>query len=302
MQSTQTSLAEAYISHLTGERQLSPLTCKSYACDISILLKHLQELPLNQAKSHHIRHLIAQLHSRGLSGRSLARIISAWRGFYSYLIRSHNFTLNPCIGIHAPKSPKALPHTLSPDEAAQLLTFPADDLLNSRDRAMFELFYSSGLRLTELAKLEPIHVNFSEGTVRINGKGNKTRIVPIGSKAIAALQTWIIHRDKLIKPGEKALFLSRLGKAISARTISHRLKNRAVQQGITSNVHPHMLRHSFASHLLQSSGDLRAVQDMLGHANISTTQVYAHLDFLHLTKVYDTAHPRAKKKFKPDVS
>lgn len=302
MHITPTSLAAAYISHLRNERRLSPLTCKSYAGDICILLKYLQKTPLNHTQSHHIRHYIAQLHHHGLSGRSLARIISSWRGFYSYLIRSHNFTQNPCVGIHAPKSPRKLPHTLSPDETTQLLTFPADDLLNSRDRAMFELFYSSGLRLAELAKLEPGDVNFSEGTVRINGKGDKTRIVPVGSKAMAALQAWLKQREKLINPGEKALFLSRHGNAISARTISYRLKNRAIQQGITSNVHPHMLRHSFASHLLQSSGDLRAVQDMLGHANISTTQVYAHLDFQHLTKIYDTAHPRAKRKFNPGSS
>lgn len=302
MHITPTSLAAAYISHLRNERRLSPLTCKSYAGDICILLKYLQKTPLNHTQSHHIRHYIAQLHHHGLSGRSLARIISSWRGFYSYLIRSHNFTQNPCVGIHAPKSPRKLPHTLSPDETTQLLTFPADDLLNSRDRAMFELFYSSGLRLAELAKLEPGDVNFSDGTVRINGKGDKTRIVPVGSKAMAALQAWLKQREKLINPGEKALFLSRHGNAISARTISYRLKNRAIQQGITSNVHPHMLRHSFASHLLQSSGDLRAVQDMLGHANISTTQVYAHLDFQHLTKIYDTAHPRAKRKFNPGSS
>lgn len=297
-----TPLAAAYISHLSNERRLSPLTCKSYAGDLGVLLKYVKNIPLDQIQSHHIRHVIAQLHHHGLSGRSLARIISSWRGFYDYLIRSHNFTQNPCLGIHAPKSPKKLPHTLSPDEAAQLLTFPADDSLNSRDRAMFELFYSSGLRLAELAKLEPGDVNFTDGTVRINGKGDKTRIVPVGNKALTALQAWIIQREKLIKPGEKALFLSRRGNAISARTISHRLKNRAIRQGITSNVHPHMLRHSFASHLLQSSGDLRAVQDMLGHANISTTQVYAHLDFQHLTKIYDTTHPRAKRKGDPDSS
>lgn len=297
-----TSLAAEYISHLSNERRLSPLTCKSYAGDISILLNYLQKIPLHQIQPHHIRHFIAQLRHHGLSGRSLARIISSWRGFYGYLIRSHNFTHNPCVGIHAPKSPKKLPHTLSPDETAQLLTFPADDILNARDRAMFELFYSSGLRLAELTKLKPGDVNFSDETVRINGKGDKTRIVPVGKKALIALQAWIKQREKLINPGEKALFLSRHGNAISARTISHRLKNRAIQQGITSNVHPHMLRHSFASHLLQSSGDLRAIQDMLGHANISTTQVYAHLDFQHLTKIYDTTHPRAKRKLDPDSS
>jgi integrase/recombinase XerC len=299
MHMSPTSLAADYISHLSNERRLSPLTCKSYAGDIGMLLKYLQKNSLNQIQPHHIRHFIAQLRHHGLSGRSLARIISSWRGFYGYLIRSHNFTQNPCVGIHAPKSAKKLPHTLSPDETAQLLTFPADDILNSRDRAMFELFYSSGLRLAELAKLEPGDINFSDETVRINGKGDKTRIVPVGNKALIALQAWIIQREKFINPGEKALFLSRHGNAISARTISHRLKNRAIQQGITSNVHPHMLRHSFASHLLQSSGDLRAIQDMLGHANISTTQVYAHLDFQHLTKIYDTTHPRAKRKLDP---
>jgi integrase/recombinase XerC len=299
MHMSPTSLAADYISHLSNERRLSPLTCKSYASDIGMLLKYLQKNSLNQIQPHHIRHFIAQLRHHGLSGRSLARIISSWRGFYGYLIRSHNFTQNPCVGIHAPKSAKKLPHTLSPDETAQLLTFPADDILNSRDRAMFELFYSSGLRLAELANLKPGDINFSDETVRINGKGDKTRIVPVGNKALIALQAWIIQREKLINPGEKALFLSRHGNAISARTISHRLKNRAIQQGITSNVHPHMLRHSFASHLLQSSGDLRAIQDMLGHANISTTQVYAHLDFQHLTKIYDTTHPRAKRKLDP---
>ncbi len=294
---TPVSLSAIYLSHLSNERRLSPLTCKSYARDIAILLKHLQKIPLNLVQPHHIRHFIAQLHSQGFSGRSLARVISTWRGFYSYLMRSHNFSQNPCIGIHAPKSPKTLPHTLSPDETVQLLTFSADNLLNIRDRAMFELFYSSGLRLAELANLQTMDVNFSDGTIRINGKGEKTRIVPVGSKAITALKAWLKQRDKFIKPGVMALFLSRPGKPISARTISHRLKNRALQQGIASNVHPHMLRHSFASHLLQSSGDLRAVQEMLGHANISTTQMYTHLDFQHLTKVYDAAHPRAKKKF-----
>jgi integrase/recombinase XerC len=296
MPTTPASLSATYIAHLGNERRLSPLTCKSYARDLAILLKHLQKIPLNLVQPHHIRHFIAQLHSQGLSGKSIARVISAWRGFFSYLIRSHHFTHNPCVGIHAPKSPKNLPQTLSPDETAQLLTFLADDLLNSRDRAMFELFYSSGLRLAELANLQITDINLPDSTVRVSGKGGKTRIVPIGSKAIAALQAWIKQRDKLIQPGRNTLFLSRHGKPISTRTISHRLKNRALQQGINSNVHPHMLRHSFASHLLQSSGDLRAVQEMLGHANIRTTQMYTHLDFQHLTKVYDATHPRAKKK------
>lgn len=296
MPTTPASLSANYISHLGNERRLSPLTCKSYARDLTVLLKHLKEIPLDLVQSHHIRHFIAQLHSQGLSGKSIARVISAWRGFFSYLIRSHDFTHNPCVGIHAPKSPKNLPQTLSPDETAQLLTFLADDLLNSRDRAMFELFYSSGLRLAELATLQITDINLPDGTVRVSGKGGKTRIVPIGRKAKLALQTWIKHRDELTQPGRNGLFLSRHGRPISTRTISHRLKNRALQQGIKSNVHPHMLRHSFASHLLQSSGDIRAIQEMLGHANIRTTQMYTHLDFQHLTKVYDATHPRAKKK------
>ncbi|MDH5552905.1 MAG: tyrosine-type recombinase/integrase, partial [Nitrosomonas sp.] len=170
--------------------------------------------------------------------------------------------------------------------------------INARDSAMFELFYSSGLRLAELASLEPVAVDLHEGTIRVTGKGNKTRIVPVGSKATQAILTWLEQRKTLIKPNVSALFISKYGKAISARTISHRLKVRTLRQGINRNVHPHVLRHSFASHLLQSSGDLRAVQEMLGHANISTTQVYTHLDFQHLSKIYDTTHPRAKLKNK----
>ena len=291
-----TSLVEAYISHLTNERRLSPLTCESYTRDMAALLKLAAETPLYQLKIHHIRRFVAQLHSKGLSGRSLARMLSAWRGLYNYLARDHGYTHNPCAGLRAPKSTKPLPHVLSPDEAAKLLEFKANDLITSRDRAMFELFYSSGLRLTELISLTPEDLNFTESTVRIHGKGDKTRIVPVGSKALQALREWMKQRPTLLKPGENALFLSRNGKCISSRSVSQRLKMRALQQGISLNLHPHVLRHSFASHLLQSSADLRAVQEMLGHANISTTQIYTHLDFQHLAKVYDATHPRAKKK------
>tara|TARA_R110002073_G_scaffold223012_4_gene383206 strand:+ start:1614 stop:2519 length:906 start_codon:yes stop_codon:yes gene_type:complete len=294
------SPATAYLSHLTNERRLSPLTCKSYAHDINILINWLRnqqnKTSFEQVQPQHIRHLIAQLHGNGLSGRSLARMLSAWRSFYNYLIRIHKYSQNPCTGMRVPKSPKTLPHALSPDETAQLLTFPTNTLITVRDSAIFELFYSSGLRLAELTKLEPKDVNFPEGTVRVNGKGGKTRIVPVGKQAAQALQAWIVQREHILKKGETALFLSHHGTAISARTISHRLKIQAKRQGINSNVHPHVLRHSFASHLLQSSGDLRAVQEMLGHAHISSTQVYTHLDFQHLTKIYDATHPRAKKK------
>jgi integrase/recombinase XerC len=291
-----TLLAVAYISHLSNERRLSPLTCRSYSHDITALLKLASKTPFNQLQIHHIRRFVAQLHSKGLSGRSLARMLSAWRGFYNYLARDHGYTHNPCAGLHAPKSPKTLPNVLSPDETAKLLEFSADDLITLRDKAMFELFYSSGLRLAELVKLKPEDLNFPDSTVFILGKGNKTRVVPIGNQAMQALREWMKLRKTLIKPGEKALFLSRNGKGISSRAVSQRLKIRALQQDINSNVHPHVLRHSFASHLLQSSADLRAVQEMLGHASISTTQIYTHLDFQHLAKVYDVTHPRAKKK------
>ncbi len=289
-------VAAAYLLHLANERRLSPLTCTSYAHDIATLLELAKETPLDQLQIYHIRRFIAQLHAKGFSGRSLARMLSAWRGLYNYLARDHGYTSNPCAGLRAPKAPKTLPHVLSPDEAAKLLGFSTEDLMALRDKAMFELFYSSGLRLAELVSLEPENLSFSDGTVRVIGKGGKTRIVPVGSQAIQALRAWMKLRETLLKPGETALFLSRYGKGISSRSISQRLKIRALQQGISANVHPHMLRHSFASHLLQSSGDLRAVQEMLGHASISTTQIYTHLDFQHLAKVYDAAHPRAKKK------
>ena len=290
-------LAAAYLFHLVNERRLSPLTCENYARDIAVLLNFVKETSLDQLQVHHIRRFIAQLHGKGFSGRSLARKLSAWRGFYNYLTRDHGYVCNPCAGVHAPKSPRALPHTLSPDEAAKLLEFPVDDdLMALRDKAMFELCYSSGLRLAELTGLTPADLSFSDGTARVTGKGSKTRIIPIGSQATQALREWMKLRETLVKAGTTALFVSRYGKNISSRSISQRLKIQAMRQGISANIHPHVLRHSFASHLLQSSGDLRAVQEMLGHASISTTQIYTHLDFQHLAKVYDAAHPRAKKK------
>ncbi|TXI16464.1 MAG: tyrosine recombinase XerC [Nitrosomonas sp.] len=289
-------LAAAFIHHLLYERRLSPLTSKNYARDIGVLLSYSGEINLGILQSADVRQVIAKLHGKGLSGRSLARMLSAWRSFYDYLIRDHHYQHNPCIGLRVPKSAQKLPSALSPDEARQLLAFPSDSCLLARDSAMFELFYSSGLRLAELAQLKPVDISVDEGTVRVWGKGGKVRIVPVGERALQALAIWLKQRALIIRQGETALFLSQHGKAISARTISYRLKWRARLQGIRQNVHPHMLRHSFASHVLQSSGDLRAVQEMLGHAHITSTQVYTHLDFQHLTKVYDSAHPRAKKK------
>lgn len=292
----QDAFASAYIAHLSQERRMSALTCQAYARDVAVLLNLAEATPLSQLHVHHIRRFIAQLHGKGLSSRSLARMLSAWRGFYKYLARDYGHTSNPCAGVRAPKAAKTLPSTLSPDEAAKLLEFSIGaDVMALRDKAMFELCYSSGLRLAELAGLRPQDIDFSEGTARVTGKGGKTRIVPVGSKAVEALKEWIKQREILVRPRESALFLSRYGKNISHRSIGQRLKVLALRQGVSTSVHPHVLRHSFASHILQSSGDLRAVQEMLGHASISTTQVYTHLDFQHLAKVYDAAHPRAKK-------
>jgi len=226
-------------------------------------------------------------------------MLSAWRGLYNYLARDHGHACNPCAGVRAPKSPGVLPRTLSPDEASKLLEFDTPDLITLRDKAMFELCYSSGLRLAELVNLKPEDLSLEEGIVRVTGKGNKTRDVPVGSKAVQVVGEWIKQRNALARPGETALFLSRHGRNISRRSIDQRLKIQAVKQGISGRIHPHVLRHSFASHVLQSSGDLRAVQEMLGHASISTTQVYTHLDFQHLSKVYDATHPRARKKNGP---
>lgn len=295
--SAKQDLLNGYLAYLSNERRYSPLTIENYARDIRQLFDAAGEAPLADIKSHQIRRFIAQLHGKGLGGKSLARMLSAWRGLYTYLMRDHHYANNPCAGLRAPKSARNLPHTLSPDEAVRMVDLPAtDDVLAVRDKAMFELLYSSGLRLAELVGLDPAALDFADGSVRVTGKGNKTRIVPLGSHAATALQQWLQARIMLAKNDEPALFISRNGARISARSVQLRMKEWGVKQGISSNVHPHLLRHSFASHVLQSSGDLRAVQEMLGHASISTTQVYTHLDFQYLAKIYDSAHPRAKKK------
>jgi integrase/recombinase XerC len=287
---------QGYLAYLNNERHYSPLTAENYARDIRRLFALAATTPLPDLKSHQIRRYIAQLHGSGLSGRSLARVLSAWRGFFSYLMRDHHCQSNPCIGLRAPKSPKTLPHALSPDEAVRLVEMKIETPLDARDKAMFELLYSSGLRLAELVNLDPVDMDFADASVRVTGKGNKTRIVPLGSHAITALQAWLSVRNTLAKPDETALFVGHNGARISPRTVQLQLRKWGIKQGIASGVHPHLLRHSFATHVLQSSGDLRAVQEMLGHASISTTQVYTHLDFQYLAKIYDGAHPRAKRK------
>ena len=289
----------AYLAELAEQRRLSPHTVSNYRRDLVRLLNLAGEMPLAELQVHHIRRFAAQLHGQGLSGRSLARLLSAWRGFFNWLGRGDVVRANPCEGVRSPKSPKHLPNALSVDETARLLQ-PSDDgdaVLLTRDTAMFELFYSSGLRLAELAALDCVALDsaLNEGEGRVLGKRNKARLVPVGRKAREALAAWAALRDSLAGAEEPALFVSRRGGRISHRMIQLRLAQLALQLGLPRHVHPHMLRHSFASHVLQSSGDLRAVQEMLGHASIASTQVYTHLDFQHLAKVYDAAHPRAKR-------
>jgi integrase/recombinase XerC len=285
-----------FLTFLSSERRLSPLTCKHYGRDIEALIRLADNTPLGELHIHHIRRYIATLHGKGLSGKSLRRMLSAWRGFFDYLGRKGGTTQNPCVGVRAPKSEKRLPNALSPDEAVKLMEIEDDGLLALRDRAMFELLYSSGLRLSELTGLDLTALNFQSGEVRVTGKGNKTRIVPVGRAALAAIKRWLTARQTLAKAGEPAMFVSRHGTRISPRAVQLNIKRWAIKQSVSGDVHPHVLRHSFASHVLQSSGDLRAVQEMLGHASIASTQVYTHLDYQHLAKVYDAAHPRARKK------
>jgi len=287
-----------YLDFLHFERGLSDNTRNNYARDIQQLLLLSQPSALSSIQVAQVRKYVATLHGKGLGGKSIARMLSSWRGFFDYLVQRHQFKHNPVIGMRAPKSPKTLPQALSIEQATKLVDIQEDDVLSQRDHAILELFYSSGLRLSELVGLNIDHIDFSEGTVLVTGKGNKTRIVPIGTHAAQAIQTWLPLRASMLmrNPSEKAVFISKQGRRISGRNIEYRMKAWSIKQGLHTAVHPHMLRHSFATHVLLSSGDLRAVQEMLGHANISTTQVYTHLDYQHLTKVYDAAHPRAKKK------
>jgi integrase/recombinase XerC len=289
-------LLASWLAPLRHERRLRRHTVLNYERDVQALLECAGETALAEIGVHDVRRYVARLHGKGLDPRSIARMLSAWRGFFRYLARDHGFESNPCLGIRAPKAPKRLPQALSPDEAQRLLAIGDDGDLELRDKAMFELFYSSGLRLSELTGLGPLDLNFPEGTVRVTGKGSKTRIVPVGRHALEALRRWLAARERVRACEADALFVNRRGKRLGPRSVQQRLKTLALKQGITTKVHPHVLRHSFASHVLQSSSDLRAVQEMLGHASISSTQVYTHLDFQHLAKVYDAAHPRAKKR------
>ncbi len=288
---------DQFIHYLKNERQLSPHTIKNYLRDLISFSTHCQKQSLNccsQVTAANVRQWVAALHRSGLSGSSIQRMLSAVRSFYHFNSRSGK-AHNPAKGIQAPKTKKSLPKTLDTDSMQHFVTISDTDWLGLRDRAIVELFYSSGLRLSELVNLDIDDVDLKDCLVTVTGKGNKTRTLPIGKFALEALQAWLKVRDD-ISSELSALFLSKKGSRLSQRAIQQRLKTLSIKQQMDQNIHPHMLRHSFASHLLESSSDLRAVQELLGHANISTTQVYTHLDFQHLSKVYDKAHPRAQKK------
>jgi integrase/recombinase XerC len=291
---------DSYLQHLAAERRLSPHTVAAYQRDLAKLSHLVADTPLAELSVTDIRGAIVKLRSQGLSATSVARHLSSWRGFYAFACRRLGYASNPCIGLRPPKAAKALPQVLSPDACTQLLdgeSAPAtDDALLARDRAMFELFYSSGLRLSELTGLDLNDVNLRTGEAQVTGKGRKTRIVPVGQQARIALAAWLPQRLPLARDNTPALFISQRGTRLTPRSVQLRLNRWARQAGLNQHVHPHMLRHAFATHVLQSSADLRAVQEMLGHASISTTQVYTHLDWQHLAKVYDQAHPRARKK------
>lgn len=284
---------DRYLEHLAVERQSSPHTLAAYRRDLLRFLGDVGDVPANAVRSHHVRAFAGRLHGEGLSPRSIARHLSSVRGLFAFLVRRRALGANPALGVRAPKAQRRLPGALDADQAAALFeTEPASDL-GKRDRAMLELLYGSGLRLAELVAADVRDLDLGAGFVTVTGKGRKTRIVPLGKPAIAAIQAWLATRLRL--DPKAPLFTGRGEARISPRSVQLRVKKLAQQAAANDGVHPHMLRHSFASHLLESSGDLRAVQELLGHANIGTTQIYTHLDFQHLAKVYDRAHPRAAR-------
>jgi len=300
-----------FLLHLERERQLSPHTVSSYRRDLERFLSHLARRDasrtLDAVDVHEIRSFVAAEHQRGLDGRSIRRALSALRTLFDHLARTTGIRRNPAKCIPAPKTARRLPRTFDTDQVAHLLgTSPSDEdtFLQRRDQACFELIYSSGLRLAELVGLDVGDVDLNDALVTVTGKGRKTRVVPVGRQARAAIRAWLPQRALVMPPGSEAdgggaggaLFVSRKGRRIGPRSLQQRLHRRGLERQIDGRVHPHALRHSFASHLLESSGDLRAVQELLGHADISTTQIYTHLDFQHLAEVYDRSHPRAQRR------
>jgi integrase/recombinase XerC len=293
---------QQFLAHLANERRLSAHTIAAYRRDLLALDEYRcsQQIEAwDQLGPFEVRRFAAQEHRKGLSPRSIARRLSAARSFFTYLLRENVVRTNPAVGVQAPKAPRRLPNTLDADQMARLLQEsdkPDADPALIRDRAIMELLYSSGLRLGELVSLNIVDLDMADATVRVTGKGNKTRILPVGRHARRALNNWLGIRGNLLAVDETALFVGQRGRRIHPRTVQNRVKRWAQLAGAPVAVHPHMLRHSFASHLLESSGDLRGVQELLGHADISTTQVYTHLDFQHLARIYDTSHPRARRR------
>ncbi len=296
MRESEIAKIDAFLGTL---QHLSVHTRKAYAGDLAFFLDYCRQLEVGKwqdVDGRQVRGYITQRHRQGTGGRSLRRNLSSIRAFYRYLLAAGEVTNNPAEGISAPKSEKRLPKTLDVDQTSRLVEIKGDKALTLRDRAILELMYSSGLRLAECVSLDIYSVDIRDGLVTVTGKGNKTRKVPVGNYALDAVGAWLKVRPQLAALDETALFVSTRGRRISARSVQQRLRHWALKQGLDTNVHPHMLRHSFATHLLESSGDLRAVQELLGHADISTTQVYTSLDFQHLASVYDQTHPRARKK------
>jgi integrase/recombinase XerC len=288
-----------FVAHLSVERRLSAHTASNYARDLRALADYCTSLGLAEwpaLDSQHVRSFAARQHARGIGALSIRRQLSAARTFFRYLMREGALQNNPAVEVRAPKAAKRLPDTLDVDQVARLLDAPGDAPLDVRDRAILELLYSSGLRLQELVSLDTGDVDLADGTARVLGKGSKTRVVPVGRKAVDALRRWLPQRAGLVRGREAALFVGQGGRRLGARAVQRRVERWARRRGLGGRAHPHLFRHSFATHLLESSGDLRAVQELLGHANISTTQVYTHLDFQHLAMVYDAAHPRARRK------
>jgi integrase/recombinase XerC len=299
------ALIERYLEHVRVEKRLAQRTVELYALDLQKLSDHAKRagVELTRVQNAHIRRWVAQMHGAGRSGRGIALILSGWRGFYAWLGKQGLIASNPVVDVRAPKAPKPLPKALSVDDSVRLAEFEdekADPWLEARDAAMVELLYGCGLRVGELVGLDVAAsaaargwIDLAAGEAHVLGKGSKRRTVPVGGKAAQALQHWLGVRGA---HESTALFVGRQGTRLTAQSIWARLKRRSLVAGLATPVHPHMLRHSFASHVLQSSGDLRAVQELLGHANITTTQVYTRLDFQHLAKAYDAAHPRAQRK------
>ena len=298
--STPASALARYLRHLKTGRRLATHTITAYSRDGQMLETLAAGRPFDSLGATDIRRFVASLHSKGQSPRSLARILSSWRGFFDWLVRQKELAANPCAGVRAPKAARMLPQVLSPDDAVRLVSVEDPGTWGLRDRALFELAYSSGLRVSELTGLDLGAIDFATGEARVVGKGSKTRIVPVGEHAVTAIRKWIEARSAVGNVDKDALFVGKSGGRMLPREVQRRIKRWAALAGLDVDAHPHMLRHSFASHVLQSSGDLRAVQEMLGHASIASTQVYTHLDFQHLAKVSDAAHPRARRPKKKD--